>query len=358
MKEVTPPSWIDLDALYTRQDIVSLTGIDDEVLGYWIKRGLLKHSEGGEGKGVHRRYQYAQVNIAVILAVFRNQFGANIATLSSLAEAFQDGVRAFSGTRVKAKDWWKVSGLARELHAFRAGKEVLIDAHHWSDPDFESIPQDEWLLKRPAVSEAEIIARELAEIESHPNAAIKLAERLGPNGGTQAAIARALLGTMIDPRYYSDVQWLVRQSGNAWTILEAFDGEFARGVLTDPGIFVPVTLLIRRTWKIPSGGLLASYDKLKRFNMALRDSGVPATVSHAEEGGFNAYIVEPQSEAPAATRIGQMLGLGKPQDQDRAFSRRYEDVYWTPEDHAAEIQRLRDEIIDLDKQELVRGNEP
>src|SRR4028118_1933555 len=90
------PSWIDPSLLYSRQDIAERAGITDDVLSFWIKRGLLvPEPQEGSGKGVHHRFHFSQINVAIILKVLRDHFGANIGTLKSLADTLQSAIRVF-----------------------------------------------------------------------------------------------------------------------------------------------------------------------------------------------------------------------------------------------------------------------
>lgn len=77
-----------IDQLFSRQELALLTGIDDEVLAFWIKNGLLVPSAGGGGKGSHRKFTGHQINIAGVLSELRN-FGINLAGLRAFVTPLQ-----------------------------------------------------------------------------------------------------------------------------------------------------------------------------------------------------------------------------------------------------------------------------
>src|SRR4051794_17889564 len=97
--------WVDPDVPYSRQELSKLTGIPDDVLSFWIKRKLLIPEDVASGKGVHYRFHYSQVSIAVVLKAFRDHFGANIGTLQSLAETLQCGCQLFRRTKAPISAW-------------------------------------------------------------------------------------------------------------------------------------------------------------------------------------------------------------------------------------------------------------
>ena len=57
-----------LQGRYTRQQIADATGIERELLVYWIKEGLLIAAEGeGRGKGKYRLFGFEAIQIAAVL---------------------------------------------------------------------------------------------------------------------------------------------------------------------------------------------------------------------------------------------------------------------------------------------------
>jgi DNA-binding transcriptional MerR regulator len=248
-------SWVDPAVLYTRQEIAARTGLSDDVLSFWVKRRLLVHAEGGEGKGSHRRYAFAQVNIAALLAVFRDHFGANIRALSSLAARLQEAVNTFKNVTASPSDWWSAAYLATQLRDFRSGIPVMVDAHDVLSPAWDDLPREEKYAKRPATSETDIIAsaRVLSDHDTH--ALLKLAEILAKREKPHqdAWIAGAMLGIILNPPRYSDTAWLLAQTDDQWEILQAPDGTDFGDRLEDfgPAVFVPIGRVLRKVWGMP-----------------------------------------------------------------------------------------------------------
>lgn len=81
-------------ALYTRQQVARLTGLDDSTLNYWMREGVLRPSEGGFGKGQHRRFPYHQINLALMLNELRG-FGVSLPEIKKLAIRFHDAIDTF-----------------------------------------------------------------------------------------------------------------------------------------------------------------------------------------------------------------------------------------------------------------------
>lgn len=77
--------------LYSRQQIVTLTGVDDSTINYWTREGVLRATSGGGGKGQHRRFPFAEVNMAALLGELK-KFGGTISELRKLAARFHDAM--------------------------------------------------------------------------------------------------------------------------------------------------------------------------------------------------------------------------------------------------------------------------
>lgn len=94
-----------LQALYTRQQIHEATGLSLDVIGYWIKEGLLRAKEAeGEGRGKHRRFGFEALHIAAIL-VEVHRYGVGLAGLRAIAKVLWGSVRMpvlFPGITEKA----------------------------------------------------------------------------------------------------------------------------------------------------------------------------------------------------------------------------------------------------------------
>lgn len=289
--------------LYTRQEIAERTGLNDDVLSFWIKRRLLEHAEGGEGKGSHRRFHYSQINIAVILAVFRDNFGANIATLSSLAALLQSAVRTFKDSPLHVGDWTQAARLGGLLHRFRSGEPVMIDAHDRLSDDFDELPREERYRKRPAKTEAEVIADIRWISDRDPSGVLRAAETLGPGHETEARIALVVLGVVLDPSYMGDIYWLLMQTDDGWVVREGSDD--STGDLADlgPALFLPVMPLLKRAWGIPNSQTLMRERQAEHLQKRLEAAGIKATIvaNEREEDGFK--IDAPDADWAVVERV-------------------------------------------------------
>jgi hypothetical protein len=291
-----PDTWLDPATLYARQEIADRTGVSDDVLSFWTKRGLLMAAQGGEGKGSHRRFAFPQVNIAAIYAVFRDHFGANVATLSSLAALFQRSVTAFERAPIYVGDWDGAASLAQALSDFRSGKTVMVDEHDIDDPDYDSLSINEKIQKRPARNEAEVIGTgRFSHTDTPFPALLRFAEALGPGRYQEARVAQALLGTILAPTYMGDVCWLMRQTEDGWDIRDSSEdmnfsdinaGEFG------PGVFIPVGSIIRKIWDMPDWRALRRRRQAKVLEVELDKWSINATLTPRgdEEEGFDIHI--------------------------------------------------------------------
>ncbi|MFY7819754.1 helix-turn-helix domain-containing protein [Novosphingobium sp. B1] len=141
--------------LFSRQDLQAATGISDDVLGYWFKEGLLAAVPASNRS--HRRFQFDQANIAVVLEAMR-RLGANIGVLRKFAEILQHGKAVASEANELDHMVARLCGdLARILGRFDDGHTVEIYNEEWlksardgnHDLDIPSL--------RPAKSRQEII---------------------------------------------------------------------------------------------------------------------------------------------------------------------------------------------------------
>lgn len=320
----------DPNTLFTRQEISERTGIGDEVLNFWTKRGLLVSAEGGEGKGSHRRFRFSQVNIAAVLGVFRDKFGANVTVLASLAELFQRSVAAFERVRgVRVMDWSTAASLAQQLHEFRSGKPVEITVYDWEDPFHEEQKSRKSRVtsdRRPAKSEAEIIASFGQITDSWAPTVLRLAEALGPGRYEEARTAAALLGVILDPENYATGSWLMEQTAEGWRIHEAIDGtNFDRVGYQEPGpaVFLPISSMLRNVWGIPTYRVLRNTKIAESCREALDIIGVTATIRPSEEEGYYVVAEAPEDQWPILApllkehAIYYRLTDGKPEGEEQ-----------------------------------------
>lgn len=89
------------DTLFSRKQLGELAGLDTSTLIYWVREGLVRPSEGGGGKGQHRRFAYSEVNLAAILMDLLRA-GAWAASMRGLADKFHE-----------AMDWMVEQGVTR-----------------------------------------------------------------------------------------------------------------------------------------------------------------------------------------------------------------------------------------------------
>lgn len=303
-----PNAWLDPDVLFTRQEIVERTGLNDEVLSFWIRRRLLVHAEGGDGRGSHRRFHYSQVNIAVILAAFRSNFGANIGTLSSVAALLQAAVRTFKDSPLYFGDWTQAARIGSLLHRFRQGEPIMIDAYDFMANDYDELPPAERHRQRPANSEAEVIANIRWISDRDSSGVIRAAERLGPGHETEARVALVVLGLVLDPSYMGDICWLMAQTADGWIVREGTDDSF--GDLSDlgPALFLPVAALLKPVWGIPNSRMLMRQRQAEHLQEVLEAAGIKAaiTVGEREEAGFE--IDASDADRPIVERVLRAKG--------------------------------------------------
>ena len=293
---------MDPDTTFTRQEIADRTGLSDDILSYWSKQGLLVAIEGGEGKGSHRRYDGAQINIAAILAVYREYFGANIGVLKSLSSLMQRSVATFRKVGLPLSEWTTVAALGTDLHDFRAGKPVLVRAHDFDDPDYDDLEIHERLEKRPALNEAEILAQYGARSDAPLAVVIRCAERIGPGLETEALVARLVDGILIDPEYVSEEMWLLRQDDDGWKLKWATNElEFNLDDARDfgPAAFIPAAAILRDVWNLPTGKVLRNKRYAEKLQAVLDKHQIKATVSPSnglDDDGYYVLIDAPEKE--------------------------------------------------------------
>jgi DNA-binding transcriptional MerR regulator len=315
--------WMDPATTFTRQEIAERSGLSDDVLSFWSKRGLLVAAEGGEGKGSHRRYDAAQINIAAILAVYRDHFGANIAVMKSLSDLMQGAVATFRKVALPIGEWVSIARIADDLHAFRSGRDVMVRVHNYDDPDYESLEIDEKLRKRPAANEAEILAEFDRGTEAPMGVLIRTAERIGPGHVTDAMVARVIDGILIDPEYSSGEMWLLRQTGNGWDLRWGTDEiSFDLDDADDfgPAAFIPIGAIIRRIWNIPRSKHLRNVRYANTLQEVLDKHGLKAVVTPADDERFYVYIDAPEALfdaiAPLAKETISYFALRDPSQSD------------------------------------------
>lgn len=80
-----------LQDLLARGELLRRTGIDNDVLTFWIRRGLVRPVESGSGTGRHLRFAFYEANIAAVMNLLRG-CGLNIDALSSIAGIYRSAI--------------------------------------------------------------------------------------------------------------------------------------------------------------------------------------------------------------------------------------------------------------------------
>lgn len=321
------PRWIDPKALYSRQEIADRVGVSDDVLSFWIKRGLLvPEPQEGSGKGIHHRFHYSQLNIAVVLKAFREHFGANIAKLKSLADALQGSVRLFRSTKAEMNAWAPATRMANSLEQFRRGEPVKVNILDLETENF---------IEKIATTESEIIAFHLEVTDAHPGTVIQLANSLGPGKQTHQMMAAVMLGIPLEGTRYTGDYWLIRETENGWHITyDADDGTRDRSNI-GPAVFLPIGPMLLNLWNLPSHNLRWTMDRAAQMRAALKDAGFPQVEIIVDQGQQEPQItweLNGASEEEVNKALLPYFGRGSAsRDGDDRY--RYMDVYADPSEY-------------------------
>lgn len=285
--------WIDPTQIYGRQELSALTGVSDDVLSFWIKRKLLLPEDAAAGKGVHHKFHYSQVSIAVVLKVVRENFGANIATLKSLSDTLQLGCRMFRKTKASVSAWGSAVYLADRLHRFRQGERFEVFVVNDDTDDLE---------RRIAATEADVILDSLVKADHGlQNAVIRLADQIGPGHEREYEVALQLLGTVLDPRY-SNGYWLLANNGGQWTVFHDSDESNTDRSGIGPAMFLPIGRLVREPWGIPSTAMLRALDAGLQLEAVAADHGLDIRVLVQNDEGA-ATFDGPDADNPAFAEL-------------------------------------------------------
>lgn len=109
--------------LFSRQQLHEMTAIPDDVLGYWMKEGLLMPADLPGRK--HRRFTFDQLHLASVLNEMRG-LGANIGVLRKFSDLVNTGKRLTETSGLNRGQRHTAANLARLLSAFRAGREISV----------------------------------------------------------------------------------------------------------------------------------------------------------------------------------------------------------------------------------------
>lgn len=106
------------DQRFSRQELQTLSGVGDDVLGFWIKQGILR-AEPAPAR-THLRFGFEQIHIAVVMDAMRS-LSASIGMLRAFAEVIQDGVVLAKRSKLDYAELRIAVRLAKAVHRFRRG---------------------------------------------------------------------------------------------------------------------------------------------------------------------------------------------------------------------------------------------
>lgn len=87
----------------SRGELLKRTGIDNDVLTFWIRRGLVRPVEGGNGTGRRLRFAFYEANIAAVMNLLRS-CGLNIEALASIADIYRSAIAWANGMSLARAD--------------------------------------------------------------------------------------------------------------------------------------------------------------------------------------------------------------------------------------------------------------
>lgn len=295
-------------SLYTRQQLGKLAGLDDTTLNYWSREGLLVPTEGGQGRGSHRRFDFVQVNIAAILGQMR-RFKLSLTVMRSFAELLQKAAVLGSGRDLHPGNYVSAANLADRLDEFRNGGTINVHAHSHDEPRPEGLKRSEYLdwisARRPAVSEEEIVEELIGHKSDYDTveAILAFAEATGPGHVLEAQIYAELVYDILAPGYSGAYSWLLGFGpDDSWRI--EFGAEASFFASSDmgaaeqfgPGFFLPVSGIIRQLWRLKLPGEYMRDQRAERLRDRLAEAGIVATVTVGEGPEENFLVDAPGVE--------------------------------------------------------------
>ncbi len=114
--------------LFSRQQVQERTGISDDVLGFWMKEGLLVPVPSERRQ--HRRFSFDQLNIAAVLNAMRS-LGANVGVLRKFSAVMQRGRELYATSGLDYAQARYSLYLTRALNRFRRGEAVKVYNEEW-----------------------------------------------------------------------------------------------------------------------------------------------------------------------------------------------------------------------------------
>lgn len=145
--------------LFSRVELHRKTGIPDDVLNYWLREGVLRAREGGDGRGNPRRFDYPEIMLAAILDELRS-FGLNVAALKGLSERFHQAIDFFRTRRLNNKNYIDFVELVDRKFAEEEGRGAW---GHTTTP--EKFPQYDWTQSkhRPEIYSSDMTFEDLTK---------------------------------------------------------------------------------------------------------------------------------------------------------------------------------------------------
>jgi len=237
-----------VDRLYSRSEVAELAQLPEEVIAFWGREAILVHAEGGEGRGSHKKYDFAQVNIAAVLASLRRQFSPKTEVLQSLANRLQAGVRLLNESKLYYMNASYAAALATKLAAFARGEEVEIYDASLTD----HLPLREQIgisSRRPAADQLEIVAEVCGHLDyDSPSDVLAAARRIGPGQDDKIRMGEVIVGTFLKASDLDNVSWIVRPVNDTWEMLEISEGGTVDLTIREAAFYIPVGSIIADTW--------------------------------------------------------------------------------------------------------------
>ena len=118
--------------LFGRKDIGAITGVPDDLLGYWLTERLLLpvvHTEDQTRK--HRRFDFRQIHLAILLKELHS-FGVNINGLRGFSNTVQSAIRI--GNEIGSDELnWSVASAIELIDDFYRDIQVRVYSKSFQD---------------------------------------------------------------------------------------------------------------------------------------------------------------------------------------------------------------------------------
>lgn len=240
---VRPP-----EQLYSRSELAELARVPEEVVAFWGREAIIIHAEGGDGRGSHKKYDFAQVNIAAILGSIRRQFAPKTEVLKSLAERLQLAVRLISSSNLYYLNAERAAALASALDGYRRGELVEVYDHSLTE-GLSARQRLEVSPYRPATDELEIVVH-YCDHSDYDTASdiLAAAKRMEPGQERNIRLGVAIFGTFLTASNLDNICWIVRPTDEGWETLEISEGGTVDLTIREAAFYLPVCSIIEDTW--------------------------------------------------------------------------------------------------------------